>query len=186
MRLALLLPLFLIGCCSQPTQGTADQASFAAAARAIDGDTLSVDFRLLGLDAPEKRPLCANDQGWWPCGKAAQDYLARALRDQEVRITLASGRTYRRRVATVEVSGVDLGERLIAAGLAVPAVQYLKSDPDRATRYQRAFATAKKAEAGMHAGRWIEPAKWRRGERLSCEARVSRRGKGPDTRTGPA
>ena len=142
MRLALLLPLFLIGCCSQPTQGTADQASFAAAARAIDGDTLSVDFRLLGLDAPEKRQLCANDQGWWPCGKAAQDYLARALRDQEVRITLASGRTYRRRVATVEVSGVDLGERLIAAGLAVPAVQYLKSDPDRATRYQRAFATA--------------------------------------------
>jgi micrococcal nuclease len=69
----------------------------------------------------------------------------------------------------VTVDGADLGERLIRAGLATPEAQYLRSDPRRAARYATAFAQAKAAEAGAIAGRWIEPSKWRRGERLQCE-----------------
>ena len=69
------------------------------------------------------------------------------------------------------MAGKDLGERLIRAGLAVPEIQYLKNDPGRATRYRAAFAQAKASRAGAFAGTWIEPSRWRHGERLRCERR---------------
>ena len=63
---------------------------------------------------------------------------------------------------------------MIAAGLAVPATSYLKADPARAQRYVAAFETAQRRKLGAHAGYFVDPAKWRHGERLSCERRSSR------------
>ena len=48
--------------------------SFDAKARALDGDTVAVDFRLLGVDAFERGQLCRRASGCWQCGKAAQDF----------------------------------------------------------------------------------------------------------------
>lgn len=179
MRLSvvrLCLPLFLVSCGTASSEKEPAQTGFAGSARAIDGDTLSMDFRLLGIDAPEKRQLCGLKAGCWPCGKAAQDFLARALRGSDVQITLVKRRTYGRQVATAAIAGEDLGDRLIAAGLAIPQPQYLKNDPERAARYETSFAAARATSVGMHQGRWIEPARWRRGERLSCERSPSPRG----------
>jgi endonuclease YncB( thermonuclease family) len=145
--------------------------SFNAKTRALDGDTLAVDFRLLGVDAFERRQLCERRGGCWQCGKAAQDLAAHLLRSKTAEIRLTPSTTYGRPVATVTVDGVDLGERLIRAGLAIPEAQYLRSDPRRAARYATAFSQAKAARAGALSGRWIEPSKWRRGERLQCEGR---------------
>ncbi|AKH18975.1 thermonuclease family protein [Sphingomonas sanxanigenens] len=137
--------------------------------RAIDGDTVSMDFRLSGVDAYERKQMCARDNACWPCGKIAQDFAAKALRDRPATIELVGGATYGRPVAIVTVDGEDLGEMMIRAGLAVPAPRYLKSDPARARRYEDAARTARRERRGAYAGDWIEPASWRRGQRLECE-----------------
>ena len=143
--------------------------SFTARARALDGDTIAADFLLLGVDAFERRQLCERNGSCWECGKAAQDLAARTLRDNNATISLTASSSHDRPVATVTVNGRDLGELLIRAGLAVPQSQYLRSDQARAARYSRAFADAQRDRAGALAGRWIEPSRWRRGERLTCE-----------------
>ncbi|RSU72118.1 thermonuclease family protein [Sphingomonas sp. S-NIH.Pt3_0716] len=153
----------------------AETQTFDAKTRALDGDTVAVDFRLLGVDAFERRQLCQMASGCWECGKAAQDFSARALRDKTATIRLTPTSSYGRPVAIVTVDGADLGERLIRAGLAVPATQYLRADPQRASRYSAAFAQAKASRAGAFRGTWIDPSRWRGGERLACERRPSGR-----------
>jgi len=147
----------------------ADTQTFDARTRALDGDTVAVDFRLLGVDAFERRQLCQTRSGCWQCGKAAQDFAARALHAKTATIHLRPTNSYGRPVGTVTVDGQDLGERLIRAGFAVPETQHLRADPSRASRYRTAFAQAKAARAGAFAGAWLEPSRWRQGERLACE-----------------
>ena len=165
---AIILAAFAFASCSASPKGPSDR-SFAAKARALDGDTVAVDFRLLGVDAFERRQLCERSDGCWQCGKAAQDFAANVLHAKSADIKLTASSTYGRPVATVTVEGDDLGERLIRAGLAIPEAEYLRSDPGRAARYEAAFSQAKVSRAGALAGRWIEPSRWRRGERLQCE-----------------
>jgi endonuclease YncB( thermonuclease family) len=106
--------------------------------------------------------------GCWQCGKAAQDFAANALRSKAATIRLVSSSSYGRPVAVVTVDGADLGERLIRAGLATPQASYLRDDPARLRAYNAAFASARQ-RAGAFAGDWIEPSRWRHGNRLSCE-----------------
>lgn len=143
--------------------------TFDARGRAIDGDTVAVDFRLLGVDAFERRQLCRNTAGCWQCGKVAQDFAAKALRSGEATISLRSDSSYGRPVATVTIDGQDLGERMIRHGLAIPEVQYLRGEPVRARRYASAFAQAKAARVGAFSGSWLELSRWRKGERLTCK-----------------
>lgn len=60
---------------------------------------------------------------------------------------------------------------MIEAGLAVPALRYLKADPGRAERYSAAFKRAAVVHAGAQGGDALAPDKWRRGKRLSFESR---------------
>lgn len=174
MRLILGLALLLAGC-EGATSEASDEPVIRADGRAIDGDTVSFDVRLYGADAFEKRQLCRNIDGCWPCGKAAHDYAAKLLKAGSSTIRLTGKQSYGRPIGTVEVDGEDLGERMIAVGLAVPATSYLKDDPARAQRYVAAYDRATARRAGVHAGYFIDPAKWRRGERLSCEGSPSGR-----------
>lgn len=174
MRLILCLAMVLAGCKGAASEAR-DQSVIQTDGRAIDGDTVSFDVRLYGADAFEKRQLCRNADGCWPCGKAAQDYAAKLLKAGSSTIRLTGKQSYGRPIGTVEVDGEDLGERMIAAGLAVPATSYLKDDPARAQRYVAAYDRAEARRAGVHAGYFIVPAKWRRGERLSCEGPSSGR-----------
>lgn len=157
----------LVGAAFMASPGPAQ--TFDATARALDGDTVAADFRLLGVDAFERRQLCQRISGCWQCGKAAQDFGANALRSKTATIRLMPSSSYGRPVAIVTVDGKDLGERLIRAGLAVPETQYLRGDPARLRSYTTAFAEAKRRRAGAMDGTWIEPSRWRRGDRLRCE-----------------
>lgn len=119
----------------------------------------------------ESKQLCERQGACYPCGKLAQDATARMLRSGEASIRLVGSSSYGRPVAIVSVDGSDLGEQLIVQGFAVPAVEYLKRDPERATRYVAAFEDARAHRRGIHSGEWIEPARGRRGARLACERR---------------
>lgn len=168
-----LLPLLatsLAACGASPAQQV-DQPEVRGEARALDGDTVSIDFRFSGADAVERKQQCERAGTCYPCGKIAQDATARMLRSVEAAIQLVGSSSYGRPVAIVSVNGSDLGEQLISQGFAVPATKYLKSDPDRATRYVEAFEDARRHGRGIHSGEGIEPEKWRRGERLACERR---------------
>ncbi len=166
-RFAITALLALAAC--MPSGAASEDMTFNATARALDGDTVAADFRLLGVDAFERRQLCEKNGACWACGKAAQDLAARTLRDANAEIRLSSRSSYGRPVATVTVGGRDLGEIMIAAGLAVPQPQYLRADPARAAKYAAAFRDAQHRRAGAFEGRWTEPAAWRRGERPACE-----------------
>ncbi|MET0373773.1 MAG: thermonuclease family protein [Rhizorhabdus sp.] len=140
MRLTLWLALGLAtaACRAEaPTSGTAKPVT--AKARALDGDTVSIDIRLLGADAFEKRQLCRAKAGCWPCGKVSQNFTSRLMKQGNATIRLTDTQSYGRPVGTISIDGKDLGETLIAAGLAVPAAQYLKDDPSRARRYVSAY-----------------------------------------------
>lgn len=175
MRIIVLLALLSTACsAASPLPSERDRSgdrSISARGRAIDGDTVSFDVRLFGADAFERKQLCRGQSGCWQCGKAAQDYAARVLKSGDATIELTGKQSYGRPVGTVSVRGRDLGETMIEAGFAVPATSFLKNDPDRASRYVAAYDRALKARAGAHASYFLDPAKWRHGERLSCEAR---------------
>jgi endonuclease YncB( thermonuclease family) len=177
MRLICLALLALTACDAAVSREPADPRASAIVARgrAIDGDTVSFDVRLQGADALEKKQMCSTTSGCWPCGKVAQDYASRLLKSGNATIRLTGSASYGRPVGTVEIGGRDLGEAMIAAGLAIPVTGYLKGQPEQARRYIAAYEAARSARRGPHAGSFIEPARWRRGERLACEAKPGRR-----------
>lgn len=151
---------------------TATVQSLSARARSLDGDTIAINLRLAGIDAFERHQQCEPRPGQCqPCGKQAQDYLARLLRDRDTVIVLRPESSHGRPVVTASVAGHDIGLALIEAGLAIARPDYLRDDPARATRYRDAYRRALAAKRGAFGGRWIDPARWRRGERLACEKR---------------
>lgn len=137
-----MLALIALAGCGATTPGAQNQ-QLSVKARALDGDTVSLDVRFSGADAFEKKQLCQMNSGCYPCGKLAQDATARMLRSGEATIQLVGASSYGRPVAVVSVNGSDLGEQLIAQGWAVPATKYIAHDPDRAARYMAAYNEAR-------------------------------------------
>lgn len=90
----------------------------------IDGDTLEIDgdtVRLYGVDTPEtRRPRCV---GEIKLGRQATALVIDRLAPREgkapvVRIRRKGEDMFGRTLATVRIDGEDLGEALLAAGLA--------------------------------------------------------------------
>jgi len=88
-------------------------------AYAIDGDTIRIDgrtkIRLSGVAAPEK-----NERG----GYEATDFMKRLINGKSVRCELDGTRTYDRAVGICFLGGRDIGEAVIAAGLARDCPRY--------------------------------------------------------------
>ncbi len=174
MRLIAITILLATSSCGALPYASAGQRGhdgFEAQARAIDGDTITVDFRIFGADAVERKALCQKGPSCWPCGKAAQDFASRLMKSGPVSIHLTGEQSYGRPIAIVDVGGKDFGEMMIAAGYAVPTPQFLESDPARRRRYSAALEGAEGRHVGVHVGSFIEPSRWRKGARLSCERR---------------
>jgi endonuclease YncB( thermonuclease family) len=171
MRFALLLGCALLGACGQAPGSAVSPDTLQASADAVDGDTVSVHFRLLGVDAVERRQQCERQGQCWKCGKVASTVASRMLDNAKTAITMTGDQTYGRPVATVLADGEDLGLALIRTGFALPLEEYLEHDPERLRAYEDAFDRAKAAKLGIHAGEWIKPSEWRKGRRLSCERR---------------
>ena len=92
---------------------------------AIDGDTLRDDqgerYRVENIDAPERgrRSECAQER---VLAEAAAAYVTAWIAEARRVDAIPTGRRdrYGRIIARIEIDGVDLGERLIARGLAQP------------------------------------------------------------------
>jgi micrococcal nuclease len=96
-----------------------------AQAEVIDGDTLrdgeGERYRVENIDAPERgsRSECPEERA---LAEAARAYVDAWIANADRVEALPAGRRdrYGRVVARIEIDGVDLGERLIARGLAQP------------------------------------------------------------------
>ena len=131
-------------------------------ARVVDGDTLDIGderIRLAGMDAPEQFQQCLDSQGGLStCGRAATDFVE-AMVAGGVTCTVSERDRYGRAVATCAAGGADLGRALVLAGLALNEPRYT---PD----YQAEEDEARHERRGIHAGRFVTPWDWRRGERV--------------------
>lgn len=128
--------------------------------RVVDGDTLWVagtPVRLAGMDAPEMRQLCEGPGGVeWACGVVAARVL-RSVAVTGVRCTVTGRDVYQREVGSCvttggDTPGRDLGEEMVALGLAAAA----------GSRYRAVEAEARRHRVGVWAGRWAMPWNWRR------------------------
>ncbi len=130
-------------------------ASLSGRAMAVDGDTLRIGetrIRLLGLDAVELDQSCTDRAGAeWPCGREARTFLDR-LSESGTTVCVADGRDrYRRVLAHCSTNDADLGEQMVRAGWAVADLEY-----------GLALAEARLNGRGIWAGRFDDPAEWRR------------------------
>ncbi len=95
--------------------------------RVLDGDTLKigkVNYRLHGIDAPEKAQLCQRDNLDWLCGQEAAAHLRRLIGDRPVSCTEKDRDRYGRVVAVCHAGGVDLNRAMVRAGLAWAYLAY--------------------------------------------------------------
>lgn len=133
----------------------------ATAARAADGDSLTLSdgtaIRLAGIDAPELHQSCTDSAGApWPCGREAQRRLAQWVATGAIHCRATSTDRYGRRIARCSAATQpDLGEAMVAAGLAVtPSVR-------GETGYDDAQDRARAARRGIWQGPFQMPADWR-------------------------
>lgn len=97
----------------------------AASVRTIDGDTIEVDgetIRILNIDTPEIRHAQCDAER--RLGEVAKNRVRQLLAGGTIGIRRGDGGRmtdrYGRTLAVVDIDGVDIGEQLIAEGLARP------------------------------------------------------------------
>lgn len=147
--------LLVVGLALTPLSVSAQDIS--GAGRTIDGDSLDmagIVVRLYGVDAPELNQTCAREGQSWACGKEASAKLAHLVNGAELRCEQRDIDDYDRIVATCTAREVDLGQAMVAAGLAVALPQF--SD-----RYLGAEARAKAMKLGIWNSDFQRPADYR-------------------------
>ncbi len=128
--------------------------TITGAARAADGDTLTLDghrIRLVGIDTPELTQVCKRDGADWRCGVAARSRLAELLRGGAITCRTEGTDKYNRWLARCETPEGDLGERMVREGLAVAYGGY--EDEEQ-------FAKAERK--GLWGAEFDMPQQWRR------------------------
>ena len=131
--------------------------------RVVDADTVDVDgvrYRLHGIDAPERHQRCRAYGLTWHCGAAATEALM--SRAEGLTCTGTDTDRFGRAIGVCSAGGVDLNAWIVAQGWAL-AYREFSSD------YVAEEAEARANRRGIHRGEFVEPADWRRGERLAGE-----------------
>ena len=152
---------------------SAQTLTFEATPRELDdGDTYVIHLRSQGVDAPEKDQRCEDASGaCYPCGqrsKLALDAMIRGgERYRKLTFKIWEVDRFGRPVVTAYADGLDVHLELLRQGWAIAYREYLR--PELAEAYLAAEREAQTARRGLWEGRFIEPSKWRRRERLSCE-----------------
>lgn len=134
--------------------------------RVIDGDSVEltaysgappVQYRLHGIDAPERHQKCRAWGKTWECGQAA----AAALATRTTGMICSGNETDGNgRIIGVCLQGVqDLNAWMVSEGW---ALAYREFSDD----YADEEAEAKAAKRGIHKGQFVNPWDWRRRERL--------------------
>ena len=138
--------------------------------RIVDGDTLDVRgirIRLSGIDAPESKQTCANAQHeTYSCGEIATQKLRERIGDGSVSCTLDKQDRYERWLGTCTSDGTNLNQWMVKNGYALAYRRY-------STQYLCEEAEAESKKRGLWSGTFIEPWRWRRGDRLPGDRRES-------------
>lgn len=155
--LCLLVPLALS---VSPAQSLT--AAIVGTARVIDGDTIDVAgtrIRLFGIDAPEGAQSCTDRSGAvLQCGEWVTSEVRAQFQGVTVRCESVEADRYGRVVATCGVAGRDMGQDLVAQGLAFAYAKYSR-------RYIATEAAAKQARRGIHRYRIDRPDLYRAAKR---------------------
>ena len=141
--------------------GAARAETLTGQVRVVDGDTLVLDgtrVRLDGIDALETGQTCARNGTGWACGSSATEAMRRLIDRRQVRCEVSGRDRYGRAIAACFARGQDLQEELVRQGLALAYRRY-------STRYVPAEDAARAARAGIWAGSFVEPWRWRRQQR---------------------
>lgn len=139
----------------------------AGPVRIIDGDTVEIAGRRIlfyGIDAPEIDQSCRIYGLEWPCGERARIWLQRLVMSGPVHCLPVDDAPADDRAGDVKAmcfnrNNLNLNAAMVGDGLAT----YNAVDGDR---FERAAYTARVNRKGMWAGRFVDPAEWRRGARL--------------------
>lgn len=134
--------------------------------RVVDGDTVHIGsskIRLLGIDAPERRQMCAGAGGApWACGQMATAFLSGLLETSATGVACAiNGQDkYKRLLGTCYAGsvegGIDVQRALIRGGFAVA---------EYADTYRQDEEDARAGRRGIWAGVFLRPKDWRRKQR---------------------
>jgi len=124
----------------------------------VDGDTIDVAgvrVRLHGIDAPERDQICSDAAGLeWECGVWALEQVAARFGGEQADCRMVETDRYGRMVARCDVAGQDIGEALVAAGIATAYRAY-------SWDYDLTEKAAQIAGLGIWAGTVQEPAAFR-------------------------
>jgi len=165
MRTALVLAVLIAT--SSPAWSTCPE-TITGTARVIDGDTVDVAghrVRLASIDAPESRQRCERAGQCAPCGREATERLAHIVANQVVACRVSTTDRYGRCIAECEADGRSVNIGMVESGAATVYRRYVGAD---AVRYLDAEARARSARRGLWAGTFIDPERWRRGDRGRC------------------
>ena len=154
----------LLGLCLTPSLVNAQD--LVGRASVIDGDTIEIHgqrIRLHGIDAPESGQFCDKDGKQYRCGQRAALALSDKIGRATIRCEQRDIDRYKRIVAVCRLGDVDLNVWMVHQGWAMAYRQY-------SLDYVSDEGAAQAAKAGIWAGRFIEPSRWRRGDRLAIES----------------
>ena len=151
-----------------PTETRTDRPNrIAVTSRAyvVDGDTIRLDVRFQGVDAPETHPRmqkCKTAEGkLYACGPDATKALKKLIGKKRVRCVLEPEvDKYGRAMGYCYLpDGTDLNRWMVQQGHGLAHRKYSK-------KYAAEEEEARAAKRGIHAGEYIPPWEWRQGKRL--------------------
>ena len=149
----------------QPPRGAEPrlERALTGQVRIIDADTVHLGvekIRLQGIDAPEAQQSCQRaNEASYACGQEATAALTRLIGGRALTCRFAPNRDrYQRLLGTCFLGELDVNGWLVANGHAVAYTEYSR-------RYVVEEAQAKQQRRGIHAGQFIPPSRWRKGER---------------------
>ncbi len=123
-----IISLFFLQCKPETISGTVVKVADGDTFTVLTADKRTVKIRLYGIDAPEK------NQDFY---RVSRDHLASLTMHKEVKIVVINKDRYNRTVGRASVSGEDINEAMLKAGLAWHYTEY-DNNPEWANLEQRA------------------------------------------------
>ena len=103
--------------------------SLAQTIKIVDGDTIHINkikYRFHGMDAPEMKQTCKQNNQQIKCGVLARDALVKKIGNQNVRCKKITIDRYKRIIAECFVNGDSLSKHLVRNGYAFAYRRYSK------------------------------------------------------------
>ena len=97
--------------------------------RVVDGDTIHLDgekIRFTGIDTPELKQTCVNEEIIDPCGLTAKEILIDKISDNKVECISEGKDQYKRTLAECFVNNESLSSYLVRSGYAFAYRRYSK------------------------------------------------------------